>query len=167
MLTFRFLQEGSTGMGFSWLVWVALAIFGGMVVLGWWASGRLPKEDDNVQPHGGDAATDEEVVASHVEEAPEKLEEPVMPLPVAEADDLAKLEGIGPKVAELLASLGITTFAALAAADTNVIMDALEEAGYGFMDPAGWIEQARLAAAGDEERLRMLQEELKGGRRAG
>jgi hypothetical protein len=33
------------------------------------------------------------------------------------------------------------------------------------MDPQGWIEQARLAAQGDWEGLKKLQDELKGGRR--
>lgn len=34
-----------------------------------------------------------------------------------------------------------------------------------MMDPAGWIEQAKLAAKGDMKGLKKLQDELKGGRR--
>jgi hypothetical protein len=33
------------------------------------------------------------------------------------------------------------------------------------MEPAGWVEQAKLAAVGNEEGLQKLQGELKGGRR--
>jgi hypothetical protein len=33
------------------------------------------------------------------------------------------------------------------------------------MDPAGWIEQADLAAKGDTEGLKKLQDSLKGGRK--
>jgi len=35
------------------------------------------------------------------------------------------------------------------------------------MDSAGWVAQAKLAAAGDVEGLQKLQDELKGGRFAG
>jgi hypothetical protein len=35
-----------------------------------------------------------------------------------------------------------------------------------MMDSAGWIEQAKLAAAGDKEGLSRLKDELKGGRKA-
>lgn len=84
----------------------------------------------------------------------------------AKADDFAALEAIGPKTAALLSGIGIRTFSALAAANPENIRDALLAAGYGFMDPAGWIEQARLAETGDEAGLQELQKALKGGRRA-
>jgi hypothetical protein len=35
-----------------------------------------------------------------------------------------------------------------------------------YMNPAGWIEQAKLAASGDMEGLKKLQAELQGGRRS-
>jgi predicted flap endonuclease-1-like 5' DNA nuclease len=82
------------------------------------------------------------------------------------ADDLVSLEGIGPKVAKLLEGAGITTFKALAKADPARVKEVLDAAGYKYMDPAGWIEQAKFAAAGDKEGLAKLQSELKGGRRA-
>ncbi len=81
-------------------------------------------------------------------------------------DDLTRIEGIGPKVAQVLNSIGITTFAALANADYTKIKQALADAGWPYMDPAGWIEQARLAAEGKWEELAALQEQLKGGRQA-
>lgn len=80
-------------------------------------------------------------------------------------DDLTRIEGIGPKVARLLNSIGITTFADLASADPTRVKRALEDAGWPYMDPAGWIEQAKLAAEGKWEELATLQEQLKGGRR--
>lgn len=85
--------------------------------------------------------------------------------PEAPADDLTRIEGIGPKVAKVLASIGITTFQALATADYNRVKQALVEAGWPYMDPAGWMEQAKLAAEGRWEELTLLQEKLKGGRR--
>jgi hypothetical protein len=54
MMTIGLLQERSSTVDISWLVWVILAIFVLMVFLGWWASGRLPKEDETASIHGGE-----------------------------------------------------------------------------------------------------------------
>ena len=81
------------------------------------------------------------------------------------SDDLTRIEGIGPKVAKVLASIGITTFQALATADYSQVKQALVDAGWPYMDPASWMEQAKLAAEGRWEELALLQEKLKGGRR--
>jgi len=83
-----------------------------------------------------------------------------------EADDLTKLEGIGPKVSKILNSAGIHSFADLAKANDKGVDKILDEAGLHMMDSAGWIEQAKLAVKGDTEGLMKLQDELKGGRRA-
>jgi len=83
----------------------------------------------------------------------------------APPDDLTRIEGIGPKVAKVLASVGITTFQALATADYSRVKQALVDAGWPYMDPASWMEQAKLAAEGRWEELALLQERLKGGRR--
>lgn len=82
-----------------------------------------------------------------------------------ERDDLKRIEGIGPKVAELLHSSGFTTFARLAEADVEHLRRILKEAGLAMMNPASWPEQARLAADGAWEKLERLQSELKGGRK--
>jgi predicted flap endonuclease-1-like 5' DNA nuclease len=82
------------------------------------------------------------------------------------ADDLTRLEGIGPKVHQVLKKAGITTFAQLASADKPKLRETLDAAGYRFMDPEGWIEQAKLAAEGKFEKLEALQGKLKGGRKA-
>lgn len=108
------------------------------------------------------AAPVAEVPAAEAVAVPEVPRAPVSEMP---ADDLTRLEGIGPKVAQVLASIGITTFKALAEADYDQVKQALVDAGWPYMDPAGWIEQAKLAAEGRWEELARLQEELKGGRR--
>ena len=82
-----------------------------------------------------------------------------------ERDDLTKIEGIGPKVANVLNDAGIATFAGLAQADAAEVQKALNAAGLRMMNPEGWIEQAQLAANGDWEGLARLQDELKGGRK--
>jgi large subunit ribosomal protein L27 len=84
----------------------------------------------------------------------------------AGADDLKKIEGIGPKIAELLVADGIVTFADLAAASVEKIQAVLDAAGprYATHNPGTWPKQAALAASGDWDTLKTLQDELNGGK---
>ncbi len=85
----------------------------------------------------------------------------------AKPDDLKRIEGIGPKIAELLNEAGITTFAQLAATDVETLRQILVKAGrrFALASPETWPEQAALAARGEWEALAQLQDSLKGGRR--
>jgi large subunit ribosomal protein L21 len=82
------------------------------------------------------------------------------------ADKLTLIEGIGPKVQEILTAQGIETFEKLAATSVEQLKTILEEQGgvYLAMDPTTWPEQAALAAAGKMDELKAWQEDLKGGR---
>ncbi len=80
-------------------------------------------------------------------------------------DDLTKIEGIGPKIAQTLADAGITTFAALADADTDTIEQIISSVR-GSHSPATWSKQAALARDGKWEELSAWQEELVGGKEA-
>ena len=64
------------------------------------------------------------------------------------ADDLTKIEGIGKKVAAILADEGIVTFKALAKTSVKKLKGILEAAGSKFQahDPSNWPKQAKLAA---------------------
>ncbi len=53
MLALRLFEEGVSSPDITWMVWVVLALFVLMVFLGWWASGRLPKEEEVVSVHEG------------------------------------------------------------------------------------------------------------------
>lgn len=81
-------------------------------------------------------------------------------------DDLTKIEGIGPKIKELLHNGGIPSFEALASAAPADIKKILVAAGprYKMHDPGSWPRQAKLAAAGDWKALEKLQDELDGGK---
>ncbi len=81
-------------------------------------------------------------------------------------DDLKKIEGIGPKIAEILNAAGITTFESLAAAEVTELKAILEKAGnrYKMHNPSSWGMQAEMAAKGDWEQLAKLQDELDGGK---
>ena len=86
--------------------------------------------------------------------------------PTAIADDLKKIEGIGPKISELLNTAGITTFVALANTDAAKIKEILAAAGsrYASHDPTTWPAQAEMAAAGEWDKLNAWQDELDGGK---
>jgi len=95
-----------------------------------------------------------------------KVEKKATTKKTAKADDLKKVEGIGPKIASLLNAAGIITFADLAKAPIKKLRKVLEEAGSRFRmhDPKTWAAQAKLAAKGDWDKLKTWQGELKGGK---
>ncbi len=124
----------------------------------WAAFSAPPVEKKTPEPEAAPA-----YIRLRTSEAP--VVEAGAPAPV-KPDDLTILEGIGPKVCAALGEAGITTFARLAAADLGEIKLILEKAGYGYMDPGTWPEQASLAARGDRAGLKALTDTLRGGRRA-
>ena len=82
----------------------------------------------------------------------------------ADDDDLKKIEGIGPKIAEVLAEAGVSTFAALAKMDRDAIKAILETVStLKSKEPKTWPQQAALAADGKWDELKVLQDELMGG----
>lgn len=80
--------------------------------------------------------------------------------------DLKKIEGVGPKIAQILAKNGIATFDTLAKTQVSAIEDMLKNAGprYTMHKPATWPKQASLAAAGKWDDLKKLQDQLNGGK---
>lgn len=83
-------------------------------------------------------------------------------------DDLKRIEGIGPKIEEILHGAGIKTFLELSKANAEYIKSLLNAAGPRFKmhDPASWMQQALLAANNEWEALQKWQDELKGGKAA-
>ena len=137
MYALYLLSEEGPNTSLSWLLWVALGFFFLMVVVGWLTSRNKGSK-------------------------PEVQREAQGKKP---ADDLTKLEGIGPKVAKILNEAGYASFADLAKADAAEVDKVLDANRLQMLDSAGWIEQAKLAAKGDMEGLAKLQDELKGGRK--
>ncbi len=84
----------------------------------------------------------------------------------AKADDLKKIEGIGPKTAKALTDAGIDTFAKLAKTKADEVREILTNASstLAHLDPTTWAQQAKLAAADKWEELAKLQDELQGGK---
>lgn len=93
------------------------------------------------------AAADEAISAE--EAAP--VAAPAAAAPEGDADDLRRIKGVGPKLVALLASLGVTRYAQIAAweeADIDRI-DAQLGAFAGRIRRDSWVEQAKLLAGGD------------------
>ena len=88
------------------------------------------------------------------------------PAKIAKKTNLTIIEGIGPKIQELLNNAGIVDFNQLAVATPVQLKKILTDAGSRFQmhDPSTWAAQAKLAAAGKMEELKVLQVELKGGK---
>ena len=136
MLFVKLLSEEGPNTELAFLLWWVLGFFLLMVIIGWLTS-RNQKPAE---------------AAAHVEHKHE--------------DDLEIIEGIGPKVAKVLKAAGILSFDDLAHASVEKVNDVLKAAKLTMMDSAGWIEQAKLAAKGDTDGLKKMQDEMKGGRRA-
>lgn len=83
----------------------------------------------------------------------------------ASENDLKMIEGIGPKIEQLLKSNGIMTWQALAESSVERLKEILTEAGnrYKMHNPSTWPDQARLAADGEWEKLKTYQDYLDGG----
>ena len=143
MFALRLLSEGGEGPNTEllWVLGILLGILVLAIIFGWVSSLRKPKQ-----------------VEAEIEALPS-------PAKKKAADDLVKLEGIGPKVAKVLARAGIFTFEDLAHAKPADVQKVLDKAGMQMMDPTGWIDQAKLAAKGDWNAVEKLQAKLKGGRK--
>lgn len=81
-------------------------------------------------------------------------------------DDLKAVEGVGPKIAQLLLNGGITTWRELANTEVSKIQGILDAAGsrYKLADPGTWPKQAELAADGKWDELTEYQDFLQGGK---
>ena len=106
------------------------------------------------QPEPGDPPAQEpqpEPQPSQPDPGPAPGPEPMPEQPIGGADDLGRIKGLGPKLQALLPTLGLNSFAQIAA---------LTEADLAAIDPKlgpfagrptrdGWVEQAKYLAAGD------------------
>lgn len=151
-----------------------------------------PRPIDYIIPSNDDASKSIEAVLSHVsdaiiegladrksdKQAEKEGKETAAPkakatpktevAPKAEAtstDDLTKVEGIGPKIGEIFQKEGINTFADLAAKSVEELSTILTAAGSSFAskNPGSWPKQAKMAAEGKWDELKVWQDNTKGG----
>lgn len=148
-------------------------------VLGWlahwllarWLSRTPPAQQKVAEEIAHDAA-----VAQHEALVSAAAEPPARVIDVGAAraagfnlkhdDDLTIIEGIGPRIDELLHANGIVSFAQLARLGVPEILDILERGGPSFQlaNPGAWARQAALASENRWGELKRLQEELIAGR---
>ncbi|HEY9078244.1 MAG TPA: helix-hairpin-helix domain-containing protein [Anaerolineaceae bacterium] len=145
-------------MATSWWVWLLIIVILIIIlVLIWWFT-RPKKQTEQSSPKIEAAAAPPEPAA------PEVLAEPEAPPTPSVPDDLIIIEGIGPKISQVLANAGITTFAQLAEMEPAKISEILHSAGLRLADPTSWPKQAKLAAEGKMDELKAFQDTLKGGK---
>ena len=111
--------------------------------------------------------------AAEVTAAAAEPEEEAAPAPKKAAakkgpkpDDLKIVEGIGPKIEQLLKEGGVNNWEELANTPVDRLKEILDAAGsrYQIHDPSSWPAQAKFAAEGKWEDLKDYQEMLIGGR---
>ncbi|MFC4635501.1 50S ribosomal protein L21 [Dokdonia ponticola] len=102
------------------------------------------------------AAVKEEAPKAEAKKAPAKKA-------AAKGDDLKKIEGIGPKIAQTLTDAGIATFAELAKTDAAKISEIIADVRGNHVTDT-WPAQAQLAADGKWDELKKWQDELDGGK---
>jgi large subunit ribosomal protein L21 len=85
----------------------------------------------------------------------------------SKADDLKKIEGVGPKAMEAIVNAGLDTFAKVAKAKPEAIATILTDASsrMAHLVTDTWPEQAKLAADGKWDELEALQAKLDGGKK--
>ena len=105
----------------------------------------------------------EEVPAAPI---PEEDQDVIETVEVQAADDLTRVEGIGPKYSATLISAGISTFEQVSKMTEAELTTIIRDAGMRRPPSVGtWAEQAALAAKGDWDGLAALQDRLTAGRR--
>lgn len=113
-------------------------------------------------------------IASRIEETASEMEAlrkqifgkiPTIEL-APDPDELTKIEGVGPKIAEAMNAAGLLTFAQVAEAGADKIKEILDaaEGNFAAHDPGTWSQQAQMAADGKWDELKVWQDELDGGK---
>ncbi len=135
---------------------------------------RLPRDKSVAAPKKAEKAAAAPKATAKVEVKTEaKVEaKPAAPKKTAAKvastkDDLKIIEGVGPKIEELLNAAGINSFKDLSESNTDALKAILEGGGkrYAIHNPSTWAEQAGLAAAGKMDELKAWQAELNGGKK--
>ncbi|MBN1313056.1 MAG: hypothetical protein JXB30_16710 [Anaerolineae bacterium] len=143
----------------NYLMWVGLVLNLAALAVGVLAmlfTPAYPKPVTIRWPEGGEDHTDIHVPATDLR---------VLNTLPGEPDDLTRIEGIGPKAQEALRQAGITTFAGVADCSPQDLKKALKAAKFRTSASIeSWPRQAGLAARGDWDGLKALQDQLKAGR---
>ena len=173
-----------TGQSLPWWLWLILFLI--VVSLVVWALTRSSSSTQSIsQPHLGEehaegtqagrprTGTSEEledadmarssILAGSTGTQDEQTAEAPVDLEI-HPDDLTIIEGIGPKIKQILADAGITRFDQLAQSRVDDLEQIMRDAKLRIANPKTWPSQARLAAVGEWDKLASYQERLNAGR---
>ncbi len=131
----------------------------GMAATGQWEELRIYQEfmDGGREVPSGFTSSqlNESSASSHIKDTTKK-----------EFDDFKKIEGIGPKIQELLNKAGIKTYKDLSNSERDTMKKLLDDAGpqYRMHEPETWPAQAKMAFEDEWEKLEAYQEEIINGR---
>ncbi len=143
------------------------------------SNGKVEPKNTRMEPksaitstHPNQADTLREKAPSLSASKPTAPAAPPPPAPVSEkkrspvGDDLTQIEGVGPKIAELLKSQGIGSMLQLSQTSAERLKACLATGGprYSLHNPSSWPQQAKLLQEGKLEEFNKLKAELKGGR---
>ena len=122
------------------------------------------KEAPKAKEKTEEAPKTEKVTEEKIEATPAVKDKPTKKA-TTKADDLTKVEGIGPKAAEALVNAGIATYVGLSKIEPTAIKTILVEASsrLAHLEPGSWPKQAKMAADGKWEELKEWQDNTKGG----
>ena len=125
---------------------------------------EAPKAKEKAETPKPEVPKAEKPAKEKAEVTPAK-EKPKKKAVAAKADDLTKVEGIGPKAAEALVAAGVATYADLAKSKPKAIKTILTDASprLAHLEPASWPKQAKMAADGKWDQLKEWQDNTKGG----
>jgi large subunit ribosomal protein L21 len=123
------------------------------------------------QKHGGHRQTYTELFVGQIGDGSGATAQAAMAAPVLRVpqkggkDDIELIEGIGPKIAQVLANNGITTFAKLADTKPEAMSEMLKASGgrFSLANTASWPEQAALLRDGKMDEFKRLTDILVGG----
>jgi small subunit ribosomal protein S2 len=130
-----------------------------------------PRKTKVAEPVVEGKAKEEKAIVAKSPEAKEEVKE-VAPVKKAKAtksnakaDDLTKIEGVGPKIAETLVAAGLATYADVAGSTAEKIAEIIEGVR-GNHTPDTWPKQAGMAAEGKWDELKAWQDGMGGGKAA-
>ena len=127
---------------------------------------KLKALEEQVASQETESTNEPEVSAENVKAAPMGFVAPNVEVDDPKLNDLKIVEGIGPKVEELLKDNGIANLGVMAQTKSEDIKAILDSQGARFKlaDPSTWPKQAQMAVDGNWDRLKEFQDFLLGGK---
>ncbi|HEY5573450.1 MAG TPA: hypothetical protein VIK64_10595 [Anaerolineales bacterium] len=147
--------EGEEGEGGArWWLWMLVLLPLEVLLIRWFIQRQRVQNRRAARPHQERRGESRGRVQTPIALAPEprlEHEEAAALRQEVKEDDFRKIEGIGPKVNQLLHDSGIRTYEQLASQSEGQLRAILREANLAMINPGAWPHQAKLAAKGKKQ----------------